>query len=147
MFVDNIKTDGTQGVQMEGGGIIDMKALQGYLFEAACLGMPEDARQEYLESAEVQQAVNEGSVSRKSIMFLNKQDDLTRRVKLACLAKAKEENSNEWQQLRKVQAKRKELLSKIAVKYTPRVQQNAIKAQRAMLKVTPNAFTRPIRFD
>ena len=37
MFVDSIKTDGTQGVQMEGGGIIDMKALQGYLFEAACL--------------------------------------------------------------------------------------------------------------
>ena len=139
MFVDNIKTDGTQGVQMEGGGIIDMKALQDYLFEAACLGMPEDARQE-------QQAVNEGSVSRKSIMFLNKQDDLTRRVKLACLAKAKEENSSEWQQLRKVQAKRKDLLAKIAVKYTPRVQQNAVKAQRAMLKVTPNAFTRPIRF-
>ena len=147
MFVDSIKTDGTQGVQMEGGGIIDMKALQGYLFEAACLGMPEDARHEYLESAEVQQAVNEGSLDRKSIMYLNKQDDLTRRVKLACLAKAKEENSPEWQQLRKVHAKRKELLSKIAVKYTPRVQQNAIKAQRAMLKVTPNAFTRPIRFD
>ena len=147
MFVDSIKTDGTQGVQMEGGGIIDMKALQGYLFEAACLGMPEDARHEYLESAEVQQAVNEGSLDRKSIMYLNKQDDLTRRVKLACLAKAKEENSPEWKQLRKVQAKRKEPLSKIAVKYTPRVQQNAIKAQRAMLKVTPNAFTRPIRFD
>ena len=147
MFVDSIKTDETHELQMEGGGIIDMKALQGYLFEAACLGMPEGARHEYLESAEVQQAVNEGSLDRKSIMYLNKQDDLTRRVKLACLAKAKEENSPEWKQLRKVQAKRKELLSKIAVKYTPRVQQNAIKAQRAMLKVTPNAFTRPIRFD
>ena len=147
MFVDSIKTDGTQGVQMEGGGIIDMKALQGYLFEAACLGMPEDARHEYLESAEVQQAVNEGSLDRKSIMYLNKQDDLTRRVKLACLAKAKEENSNEWQQLRKVQAKRKELLSKIAVKYTPRVQQNATKAQRAISKATPNAFTSAIRLD
>jgi hypothetical protein len=63
------------------------------------------------------------------------------------LAKAKEENSQEWQQLRKVQAKRKALLAKIATKYTPRVQNNAVKAQRAMLKATPNAFTRPIKFN
>lgn len=132
-------------IQQEGGDLNDIKEYQNYLFEAACLGMPEEERKAYLESEEVKTAVNEGNVDRRSIVFLNKQDDLTRRIKIACLQKAKEDNSAEWQQLRKVQAKRKALLAKIAMRYTPRVQNTALKAQRQMLRTTPNAFSRPIK--
>ena len=134
-------------VKVEGGGVSDEKELRGYIFESAVAAMPEEARKAYIESDEVKQAVTEGIVGKRSIMRLSKADDLTRRTKLACLQKAKEDNTAEWQQLRKVQAKRKELLAKIATKYQSRVQRDAIKAQRAMLKVTPNAFTAPIKFN
>lgn len=134
-------------VQVEGTGVADESELRGYIFESAVSAMPDEARKAYLESEECKAAVDEGVVGRRSIIRLNKADDLSRRTKLACLQKAKEDNTAEWQQLRKVQAKRKALLAKIATKYQSRVQRDAVKAQRAMLKVTPNAFTAPLKFN
>ena len=145
MFIDPQKTSGVQVT--EGTGVENEAELRGYIFESAVAAMPDEARKAYLESDEVKAAIEEGVVGRRSIMRLNKNDDLTRRTKLACLQKAKEDNTQEWKQLRKVQAKRKALLSKITMKYQSRVQRDAQKAQRAMLKVTPNAFTAPIRFN
>ena len=75
--------------------------------------------------------------------LLTKTDDLDRRSSIAALQMAREKNEPLWTQLVKVQAKRKELLSKIKTKYSGKAQKAAIAGQKEYIKTmrkVPKSF-------
>lgn len=132
------------GVVDESSGVQDEAALMESIFESAVASMPEEDRNAYLQTDEVKAALEAGVIGKRTIVRLSKMDDLSRRIKLAALQKAKEENAAEWKQLRLNRIKERQLLNKIMARFGTRVRTSAQKSQRALLKVTPNAFTRPL---
>ena len=125
-------------------GVADQQTFMESIFESAVMALPDEERKNYLESDEVKAALEAGVVGKRTIVRLSKVDDLSRRIKLAALQKAKEDNAAEWAQLKKNRVKERQLLNRIMTKYSTRVRNDAVKAQRALLKVTPNLFTRPL---
>lgn len=128
----------------ETSGVQDEAALMESIFESAVASMPEEDRLAYLQTDEVKAALEAGVIGKRTVVRLSKMDDLSRRIKLAALQKAKEENAAEWKQLRLNRVKERMLLNKIMARFGTRVRTSAQKSQRALLKVTPNAFTRPL---
>lgn len=142
MFVEEAM--GAVGAIDETSGVQDEGALMEAMFESAVACMPEEDRVAYLQTDEVKAALEAGVIGKRTIVRLSKMDDLSRRIKLAALQKAKEENAAEWTQLKKNRIMERKLLGKIMQRYGTRVRTSAQKSQRALLKVTPNAFTRPL---
>lgn len=95
-----------------------------------------------------EQLVTEGKMSKKTIVRLNKQDDLARRKKLACLKLAKEANDPLYHKAVMYRAKQKECVAKIMQKYGTKGERIAKKAQQEYLhpasdkKVLPASFMR-----
>jgi len=133
----------TDGVVNED-GVQDIDALVECMFESVVSTMCDEEKSIYLGSDEVKAALEAGIIGKKTVVRLSKMDDLSRRIKLAALQKAKEDNASEWAQLRKNRIVERKLLGKIMQRYGTRVRTDAVKAQRTLLKVTPNAFTRPL---
>jgi hypothetical protein len=125
-------------------GVQDMEGLMEHVFVDVVSCMDESTRNEYLQSDEVKALEEAGVIGKKTIVRLSKMDDLSRRIKLAAFQKAKEDNDANWVALRKNRVKERELIGKIMNKYSNRVKKDAVQAQRSLLKITPNAFTRPI---
>jgi hypothetical protein len=128
----------------EESGVADQNALMEKIFEQEVAMMTEDQRTEYLGSDEVKALEEAGVIGKKTIVRLSKMDDLTRRVKIAAFQKAKEDGDANWEALRKNRIKERDLIGKIMNKYATRVKKDAVVAQKSLLKLTPNAFTRPI---
>lgn len=124
---------------------LDQTVLMESFFSQTVAMMNEDERKQYLESDEVKALEEAGVIGKKTIVRLTKMDDLTRRIKIAAFQKAKDDGDPNWELLRKNRIKERELIGKIMNKYAMRVKKDAVIAQRSLLKVTPNAFTRPIR--
>ena len=124
---------------------LDQTVLMESFFSQTVAMMNEDERKQYLESDEVKALEEAGVIGKKTIVRLTKMDDLTRRIKIAAFQKAKDDGDPNWELLRKNRIKERELIGKIMNKYAMRVKKDAVVAQRSLLKVTPNAFTRPIR--
>jgi len=129
---------------MEEAGIIDQNMLMEHMFIQQVAMMSEEQKNEYLQSDEVKALEEAGVVGKKTIVRLTKMDDLTRRIKIAALQKAKENGDADWTALRKNRIMERKLIGKLMNKYGARVKKDAIMAQRSLLKITPNAFTRPI---
>lgn len=125
-------------------GVSDEQSLLESIFESTVMALPDEERKNYLEGDEVKAALEAGVIGKRTIVRLSKVDDLSRRIKLAALQKAKEDNAAEWAQLKLNRVKERKLLNRIMAKYSTRVRNDAVKAQRALLKVTPNLFTRPL---
>lgn len=95
-----------------------------------------------------EQLVTEGKMSKKTIVRLNKQDDLARRKKLACLRLAKEANDPLYNKAVMYRTKEKECVVKIMQKYGAKGERIAKKAQQEYLhpasdkKVLPASFMR-----
>lgn len=147
MILDNIANG--QPV-MEGYGdntdcIADMSALvENFIYDTVS-GFPADKREEFLASEECQALQEAGMLGKKTLVRMAKVDDLTRRIKLAVLQKAKEDQDPNYLQYKKAVAKKKAFMRKMTDKYAMRVKTDAVKGQRALLKISPSYFTRPIR--
>lgn len=128
-------------------GVHDKNALLESILVDQVKRMSDDARNEYLRSDEFQNLCEAGVATRKTIVRFNKQDDLTRRIHLAALQKAKEEGSPLWTKLHKNRIEEKKLLKQIIDRYGMKVRQDAIKSQRRLIKLSPKAFdlSTPIR--
>ncbi len=145
MIIDNIVTENTS---LEGGSCIeDTQALMESVFYDVVSGMTESARQDYMNSDEYKACLmeNGGFVGKRTVVRLNKLDDLSRRIKLAVYQKAKEDGDPNYRLLKKIQAKKNALNGQLMAKYATRVKTDAVKAQRALIKINPKAFTRTIR--
>ena len=128
-------------------GIINEDAM----LEAAIVQeveMMHDAeRKAYLESDEFQSLVEAGIVGRKTVVRLNRNDDMNRRIHLLCLQMGKENGDADWDALRKNRIRERQLLQKLYTKYGNRVRRNAVTSQKRLIKLSPKAFdmNRPIR--
>lgn len=147
MILDRINEGADDQIIGEGSSISDINALMENFFYDVVSCMEEDARKQYLESDECKALLQEngGFVGRRTFVRLNRVDDLSRRIKLAVYQKAKEDGDPNYKKLKIIQRKKHELNAKLMAKYANRVKKDAVKAQRALIKITPNAFTRPLR--
>lgn len=135
--------------ELEGDGISSrgmQELLEASLVEKVCL-MDDAEKKEYLSSDEFRMLEEAGKVGRRSLVRINKMDDLTRRTHLASLQKAKEMGDSDWDMLRKNRIKERQLLNRIYKKYASRVRRDAVKAQKRLIKLSPRAFdvTRVVR--
>lgn len=106
--------------------------------------MNDEDRQAYMESEDYYALLENGIIteSKGTHVVLNREDDLTRRIKMAVYLQAKQDGDPNYKALKKVIAKKHELNAKLMQKYGSRVKQKAIKAQRDLIKVNPKIFKR-----
>lgn len=88
----------------------------------------DEEKQELLESSDV--LLEAKKISRRTIVRLNKNDDLTRRTGMAALQLAKDNNDNLWKKLVKNRIMERKLLAAIKKKYANKAQLVARKTQR-----------------
>ena len=125
--------------------IEDMSALvENFIYDTVS-SFSEEKRNEFLNSEECEALQEAGLLGKKTIVRMTKVDDLGRRIKLAVIQKAKEDQDPNYLQYKKAVAKKKFFMSKMNDKYAMRVKNDAVKGQRALLKISPTYFTRPIR--
>jgi hypothetical protein len=80
--------------------------------------LPEDKIKEFCAKGGVgEQMVAEGKISKKTLVRLNRQDDLTRRTKMGALMLAKQNDDPLYAKLQANRIKKKDLVSKIMAKY------------------------------
>lgn len=106
--------------------------------------MEESARKEFLASEEFKALVEAGYVSEASVMYLDKEDDLSRRIAMAAAQLEKEEGGALYAELEKTIAKKKAIMEKIAKKHKTAATKYAKTAQKEYIKATPGAFKKRI---
>lgn len=124
----------------DGDGIVDHEALlETYLVDLIS-HMSDEQRKVYYESDEFQNLLEAGVAGRRSIVRMNKQDDLTRRINLASVQMAKEKGDANWDALRRNRIEERRLLDRIYKKYGNKVRRDAIQSQKNLIKLSPRAF-------
>lgn len=106
--------------------------------------LTDEDKQAFIESAECKILQEKGIIHRKTLVRLNKNDDLTRRTKMAAFQIAKERKDPLWAQLVKNRIKERMLIGKIVQKYSSKAALAAKKGQRQYLKQAMGGkFIRP----
>ena len=137
---ENAVFDEDTNMSSNEGGIIDDQALQEAFIADALDRMNDEDYKAYTESDEFKNLVEAGVVGRRSIVRMNRSDDLTRRIHLAAIQAAKEAGDADWEALRKNRVKERELLNRIYKKYAMKVRGDAVRSQRRLIKLSPKAF-------
>lgn len=111
--------------------------------------LPPETIQEFCKPGGLgDQLVQEGKLrNTNTIVKMAKKDDLTRRINMACLQLAKENNDPDWDKLLLFQQKKKKYKNKIIKKWYRRAERIAKKTQQEFLKggpkgtgILPNKF-------
>ena len=123
-------------------GIQDATALFESFFVDYVNHMDDEERKQYLESDEVNALVEAKAIGRRTIVRLSKQDDYNRRITLAAMQKAKEQNSADWKRLKKAHMLKKLAIANIVKRYGNNVKRDVVKAQKAILKTNPRYYTK-----
>ena len=128
-------------------GVHDADAMLENMIMLEASRMDDEQRKAYMESDEFQNLVEAGVVGKRSVVRLNRNDDMNRRIHLLCLQKGKEEGDADWEALRKNRIRERQLLDKLYRKYANRVRRDAVVSQRRIMKISPKVFdmSRPIR--
>lgn len=107
---------------------LDMDELQEAFFYDDHYSDSDEDKRELLEQADVLMEANK--ISRRTIVKLNKNDDLTRRTGMAALQLAKNNNDSLWKKLVKNRIQERKLLAAIKKKYSSKAQIAARQGQR-----------------
>ena len=128
-------------------GVRDQDSMLENMIMLEASRMDDDQRKAYMESDEFQNLVEAGVVGKRSVVRLNRNDDMNRRIHLLCLQKGKEEGDADWEALRKNRIRERQLLDKLYRKYGNRVRRDAVISQKRIMKLSPKVFdmNRPIR--
>lgn len=110
--------------------INDVEAYEETCATAFLAVQPDEVIREFASSEECQALITEGKLNRKTIMKLNKNDDLSRRSKIAAYQLAKEHNDPLWTKLVQNRIKERKLIDAIVAKYGSRAEMVAKKSQR-----------------
>ena len=102
--------------------------------------LSDDDRAAFLESAECEALIQEGLVSRKTLVRLSKNDDYSRRVKMAAYELARENKDPLWDKLKKNRIMERKLINAIVKKYGAKSSKTAKMSQKAYIKANRNAF-------
>lgn len=107
---------------------LNMDELQEAFFYDDHYSDSDAEKMELLENADVLMEANK--ISRKTLVRLNKNDDLTRRTGMAALQLAKDNNDPLWKKLVKNRIMERKLLAAIKKKYANKAQVAARKGQK-----------------
>ena len=97
-------------------------------------GLPDERKQEFINSNEAAQMIEEGLIGKNTLVRLSKTDDLSRRIKLAALQIAEDKEDKLFEKWQYFRSKVKEYEDKIADKYSMKSTRMAKIAQRDYLK-------------
>lgn len=100
-------------------------------YELACL--PPDQYKAFTESEECNAMLEKGLIGRRTLVRLDKNDDLSRRKKMAAFQIAKEKGDPLWDKLVKNRVKERDLISKIVAKYGNKAEKAAKIGQKDYL--------------
>jgi hypothetical protein len=132
----------TESVSMDNELLNPDELLENYIYDELSR-LPDERRKEVLESEEMKALEEARIISRKTLVRLSRQDDYARRVKMAALQLAKDNNDVLFDKLAKNRIKERELLDKIVTKYGTKASKVAKIGQKAYLKKKlPLAFFR-----
>lgn len=137
---DNSFLDESFDQEIDGSGIIDQDALMENMLVDEMNRMSDAEFEAYTESSEFNNLVEAGVLGRRSLVKMNRKDDLRRRIHLASIQMAREQGDADWEALRKNRINERRLLKKIYTKYQNRVRRNAMQSQKRLIKLTPDAF-------
>lgn len=107
--------------------------------------LPYEKIQEFCQEGGIgEQLVEEGKMSRRTLVRLSKKDDISRRKKQMVLQLAKEHNDPLYEKLKKNRIKEREIIQKLVQKYGNKGETLAKQAQRDYLKKPhfPKSFMR-----
>jgi len=132
----------TENVSMDNELLNPDELLESYIYDELSR-LPDERRKEVLESEEMEALEEARIISRKTLVRLSREDDYARRVKMAALQLAKNNNDVLFDKLAKNRIKERELLDKIVTKYGTKASRVAKIGQKAYLKKKlPLAFFR-----
>ena len=126
--------------EIDGSGIIDQDALMENMLVDEMNRMSDAEFEAYTESSEFNNLVEAGVLGRRSLVKMNRKDDLRRRIHLASIQMAREQGDADWEALRKNRINERRLRKKIYTMYQNRVRRNAMQSQKRLIKLTPDAF-------
>lgn len=115
---------------------IDIDALCEAFFYDDHYADSDAEKKELLESAEIALLEKKNITNRKTLVRLNKNDDISRRTTMAALQIAKQKNDSLFNKLVKNRIMERKLLTAIKKKYGSVAQRAAIKGQREYIKGT-----------
>lgn len=131
----------------EAAGIVENvdELLEAYIAYELAMLTPEQFKA-FTESEECQAMLEKRLVGRNTLVRLSKNDDLTRRTKMAAFQIAKEKDDPLWQKLVKNRIKERQLIGAIVKKYGTKANRAAKVGQRDYLKQRiPSVALRPER--
>ena len=96
--------------------------------------LPDDVRKAVVESEEAAILESKGKISRKTIVRLNRADDMERRTTAAAYQMAKDKNDPLWTKLVRALDMKKKYKSAIVKKYGTKAQRVAKQSQKDYLK-------------
>ena len=114
----------TNNIISEDTGLNNPDELMGYFIVDEVSRMSDEDKKAFLESEECKILQERNVLKKKTLVRLNKNDDLTRRKKMAAFQIAKDNHWKEWDLLVKNRIKERQLIAKI-------VQKAGMKAEKA----------------
>ena len=99
-----------------------------------CSTFSEEQLKMFLESDLCKSLCEAGKFSKRSIMLLSKQDDLTKREKLICLNLAREAKDPDWEKLKKNRIQERKLIANIVKRYRSKASKAAKIQQKDWIK-------------
>lgn len=125
--------NGSQELIMEGELKNPNELLEAYIYDELC-SMTDEDKQAFVNSPEASAMVEAGLIQKKTLVRLTRNDDLNRRLTMACFQLAKENNDPLWNQLVKNRIKERQLIAQIKKKYSSRATKTAKMGQKHYLK-------------
>lgn len=107
--------------------------LESYIYDEISR-LPDEKRQEFVQSEAAQVMLEKGYFRKNTLVRLNKEDDLSRRLKMACLQMAKDNDDPLWNKLTANRVKERDLLDAITNKYSNKAGRVAKMGQKEFLK-------------
>lgn len=112
----------------------DPEALTESFILDEVMNLSESDRQRFLKSEEASILEAKGLIGRKTIVRLNKLDDITRRKKMAAFQLAKEHDDILWKKLVLNRVKERQLIKAIVKKFGPKAERVAKVSQKEYLR-------------
>lgn len=126
----------------ESGDLILSDALnEAYVYDELS-HLPQEELDEFLASEACEVMCEEGMVSRRTLVRLSKNDDLSRRTTMAAFEMAKKNNDPLWTKLVKIRALEKKYVSSIVKKYNNKASKAAKISQKEYIKGNKQFFTK-----
>lgn len=104
--------------------------------------LPDDVLNEFLASDECQVMYEEGMVSRRTLVRLSKNDDLSRRTTMAALDMGRKDQAPEYKVAVKYRKLYKQAIAKLVKKYRGKAEKQAKESQKAFIKSDKKFFTK-----